>query len=100
MATDLSINETEIDSSGVNLSLCLICQKRKHENLVENPETHDKVRSSIQEWAEYGYLEYAKVWANLKSLSIETLKERKTSWHRSCYKNTVHAGMLKRARQR
>ena len=35
----------------------------------------------------------------LSFCSLRDLKE-KSSWHRSCYKNAVHSGMLKRAKER
>ena len=64
--------------------------KEKSENLVEKPEAHEKARLSIEEWSKYGNLQYTEAWNKL----------RWASWHRSYYKDAVHAGMLKRARER
>ena len=47
--------ENEIFYSFV-LHLCIICQKKKNQNLVEKPEAHEKVRVSIEEWSKYGNL--------------------------------------------
>lgn len=32
--------------------------------------------------------------------SVQELEDGRASWHRSCYKDAVHAGMLRRARER
>lgn len=87
-------------SLGLDLSLCIICQKKGSENLVEKPAAHEKVRRSIEEWAQYGYLHYSEVWSKLQHTSLQELEEKPASWHRSCYKDAVHAGMLRRARER
>lgn len=81
------------------LNLCIICQEKTDENLVEKPGCHDKTLQFIKEWASYGELKYVRSWGKLQSYSLESVKE-KGSWHRSCYKNTVHFGMLKRAKER
>ena len=49
-------NETE--AQGLNLYLCIICQRKKNENLVEKPEAHEKLRVSIEEWSKHGNLQY------------------------------------------
>ena len=82
-----------------DLSLCIICQEKNDENLVEKPSSHEKTLESIREWASYGELKYVRSRDKLSSYSLNDLKER-SSWHRSCYKNTVHYGMLKRAKER
>ena len=40
------------------------------------------------------------VWNKLKFTSVQELEDRRASWHRSCYKDAVHAGMLRRAREK
>ena len=83
-----------------DFSVCLICQKEKNEQLVKNPSSHEKVLKFLEEWATYGDLRYFDLWSKLKSVSVSELIERKVSWHRSCYQETVHAGLLKRAKDR
>ena len=83
-----------------NFSLCLICQREKSEQLVHNPSSHEKVLKFVEEWARYGDLRYYDLWSKLKLVSISELIETKTSWHRSCYQETVHTGLLKRAKDR
>ena len=83
-----------------NFSLCLICQREKSEQLVHNPSSHEKVLKFVEEWARYGDLRYYDLWSKLKLVSISELIETKTSWHRSCYQETVNTGLLKRAKDR
>ena len=82
-----------------DLSLCIICQEKNYYNLVEKPNSHEKTLKSIKEWATYGEQKYVRGRDKLSFYSLEDLKE-KSSWHRSCYKNTVHSGTLKRAKER
>ena len=100
METDCGSKTNEIEAQGLNLHLCIICQRKKNENLVEKPEAHEKVRISIEEWSKYGNLQYTEVWNKLRFTSVQELEDRRASWHRSCYKDAVHAGMLRRARER
>lgn len=83
----------------LDYNLCIICQKKLgNENLVENPKAHEKV--CIEEWARYGDLNYSESWSRLQRCTPEDLLANQASWHRSCYKNSVHTGMLKRAKER
>ena len=54
----------------------------------------------LEEWATYGNLRYFDLRSKLKSVSVSELIARKVSWHRSCYQETVHTGLLKRAKDR
>ena len=81
-----------------DLSLCIICQGKNDEDLVEKPNSHEKTLASIKEWATYGDRKYVRSHDKLSFYSLKDLKE-KSSWNRSCYKNTVHSGMLKRAKE-
>ena len=97
-----SINNPDPDpdkEQKADLSLCIICQEKNDEDLVEKPNSHEKTLESIKEWATYGERKYVRSRDKLSFYSLEDLKE-KSSWHRSCYKNTVHSGMLKRAKER
>lgn len=74
--------------------------KEKNENQVEKPEAHEKVRVSIEEWSKYGNLQYTEAWNKLRFTSVQELEDGRASRHRSYYKDAVHAGMLRRARER
>lgn len=84
----------------VDFSVSLICQKEKSEQLVKNPSSHEKVLKFLEEWAAYGDLRYFDLWSKLKSVSVSELVERKVALHRSCYQETVHAGLLKKEKDR
>lgn len=58
METDSGSKTNEPEAQGLDLHLCIICQKKKNENLVEKPEAHEKARVSIEEWSKYGNLQY------------------------------------------
>ena len=40
------------------------------------------------------------MWKKLRFTSVQELEDGRASWHRSCYKDAVHAEMLSRARER
>ena len=88
------------DEVKLDFSLCIICQTNNGQDLVEKPISHEKVVKSIEEWAKYGNLSYVEVWKKLQGTSLLELENKQASWHRSCYKETVHNGMLKRAKQK
>ena len=96
---DIDLDRDPDKEQKADLSLWIICQEKNYENLVENPNSHEKTLESIKEWATYGELKYVRSRDKLSHYSLKDLKE-KSSWHRSCYKNTVHSGMLKRAKER
>ena len=101
METDSGSKANETEGQGLDLHLCIICQRKTNENLVEKPEAHEKVRVSIEEWSKYGFnLQYKEAWNKLRFTSVQELEDGRASWHRSCYKDAVHAGMLRRARER
>jgi len=100
METDSDSKTNETEAQGLDLHLCIICQRKKSENLVEKPEAHEKVLVSIEEWSKYGNPQYTEAWNKLRFTSVRELEDGRASWHRSCYKDAVYAGMLKRARER
>lgn len=81
-----------------DVSLCIICEEKNDEDLVEKPSSHEKTLELIKEWATYGERKYVRSRDKL-FYSLKDLKER-SSWHRSCYKTTIHSGMLKRGKER
>ena len=81
------------------LAMGLTLSKEKNENLVKKPEAHEKVWVSIEEWSKYSNLQDTEAWNKLRFTSVQELEDGRASWHRSCYKDAVHAGMLRRARE-
>ena len=71
METDCGSKTNEIEAQGLDLHLCIICQRKKNENLVEKPEAHEKVWVSIEEWSKYGNLQYTEVWNKLRCTSVQ-----------------------------
>ena len=64
METDSGSKTNDPEAQGLDLHLCIICQRKKSENLVEKPEAHETVRLSIKEWSKYGNLQYTEAWNN------------------------------------
>ena len=100
LETDCGLKTNEIVAQGLDLHLCIICQRKKKENLVEKPKAHENVWESIEEWSKYGNLQYTEVWKKLRFTSVLEFEDGRASWQRSCCKDAVHAGMLRRARER
>ena len=68
-------------------------------DLVEKPSSYEKLLNAIEERAKYGDVKLTELWSVLKNLPIEDFTE-KVIWHRKCYQDITHSGMLKRARER
>lgn len=83
----------------INFQLCIICQGNQEEELIEKPNSHEKLLSAIEERSKYGDSRLTERWSALKTFSFEEIVEKGT-WHRNCYQDTTHSGMLKRARER
>lgn len=90
----------EFENTNFAFHLCIICQKEKNETLVEKPSVYEKVLNFIEEWAKYGNLNFSEIWKKLRNISPQELEINHASWHRSCYKDAIHTGMLKRAKER
>jgi len=67
---------------------------------LKSPKLAKKVRVSIEEWSKYGNLHYTEAWNKFRSTSVQELEDGRASWHRSCYKDAVHAGMIRRAKEK
>ena len=77
----------------------MICQTEKEgESLVENPRSIDILFNAVNARAGYGEIKYVEIANNLKELSEHNLEA--ATWHRTCYQETTHSGMLKRLRER
>ena len=53
-----------------------------------------------KERASYGESRYSEIWSSLKVFSVEELEVKQGTWHRKCYQDATHSGMLKRAKER
>ena len=84
----------------INFKLCLVCQCVKDEDLVENPTSYDKLVAAVKERASYGESKFSEIWSSLKVFSVEELEVKRGTWHRKCYQDATHSGMLKRAKER
>ena len=89
------------NSSCLDFKLCLVCQAVKAEALVENPRSsYEALLDAVRCRAEYGEIKYAEIWSNLKEVRPEELTAKARTWHRKCYLEATHSGMLKRSRER
>lgn len=100
MANAIDSGMVEAEKLNLDFNLCIICQKEKKESLVEKPSSYAKVFKSIEAWAKYGNMAYSQTWEKLRRISPQELEIARASWHGSCYKDAVHTGMLKRAKER
>ena len=83
-------------NTGITFKSCIICQTQTDEEYVEKPVSHKKLFDAIQERSHYGDVKFAEVRSFLKGFSCDEL----VSWHRTCYRETTHSGMIKRAKER
>ena len=65
------------------------------EELIEKPVSHKKLFHAIQERSHYGDVKFAEERSFLKGFPFEELVSR----HRTCYQETSHSGMIKRAKE-
>lgn len=84
----------------VDINLCIICQKKTAENLVQKPAAHEKLLQIIEERFEYGDGKYPEIYRRITCWTKDLEQFRKSTWHSKCYKETVHVGMIKRAKER
>ena len=90
---------TELEET-LDFRLCIICQKKTEESLVENPVSHEKLLNFIEERVLYGDSQFSEVCTKLNNISPQQLLSSNTSWHGKCYQDAVHMGKLKRVKDR
>jgi len=56
--------------------------------------------AAVKERVSYGESRYSETSSSLKVFSVEELKVKQGTWHRKCYQDATHSGMLKRANER
>ena len=86
-------------NTDITFKLGIICHTQTDEELVEKPVSHKKLFDAIQERSCYGDVKFAEVQSFLKGFPFEELVER-VSWHRTCYQEATHSGMVRRAKER
>lgn len=84
---------------GLDFNYCIICQKTKDEGLVEKSSCQEKLLDAIVERSRYGNIEMRELWSSLKEIPQNNLINN-LKWHRTCYQDTTHSGMLKRAKDK
>ncbi|XP_068720481.1 uncharacterized protein [Montipora capricornis] len=91
-----------LEKVNLDFKVCIVCQKADKVALVDNPAfaSFEKVLTCLEEWASYGDTSYWQAWEKLKLLSPSSLEKEQPSWHRTCYQDVTHSGVLKRAQQR
>jgi len=87
-------------ATSIDYSLCIVCQKKTHEGLIENPISHEKLLKFIEERVEYGDSQFSDIWIKLQTITPLKLLSNNASWHRKCYQEVVHTGKLERVKQR
>ena len=90
----------EANNPYMDLSRCIVCQLQTDEELVENPSSYEHFVHSISVRASYREAKYVEIWANLKEYNSQELNLKKATWHRKCYQEATHSGMIKRSKER
>ena len=86
--------------NGIDFRLCILCQKKKEDSLVENPVSHDRLLKFVEERNRYGDSHFSAIWCNLQDYTAQQLALCSATWHRTCYQEATHAGKLKRAKDK
>ena len=84
--------KAKLDETKTDYQYCIICQCKTSEDLIDSPQSHDKVIEFIKERASYNDTIYPDIWNRLKNDTADSLKEKSATWHRSCYQSAVHTG--------
>ena len=100
MESENDVPQEKIPRYDANYSLCIICQSKTAEALVQKPTIPEKLLNRIRERAKYGDQNYPDISGRLRDITCEELESEAATWHRTCYQNTVHAGMCSRAKER
>ena len=99
-ASKLGVSAAKVARYDTDFSLCIICQRKTNEELVEKPTSHEKVLKFVRERASYGDGLFPNISRRLGNVSEEDLQSKCATWHRKCYQDTVHTSLCKRAKER
>ena len=83
----------EETGSRLDFKLCLVCQSKREPRSTCEPLLHIRADHALE-------VKYVEIWSLLKKVSAEKLEAEETTWHRKCYQDAPHSGMLKTARER
>lgn len=83
-----------------DFSMCIICQKKSGQSLVEKPNAHQKVLKFMVEHTSYRDNECPEIRRRLRDLTTEDLVSAAATWHRKYYQDIVHAGMCRRVKDK
>ena len=67
---------------------------------MENPTCYDELVAAVKERASHGESRYLEICSSLKVCSVEELEVKQGKWHKRCYQDATHSGLLMRAKQR
>ena len=67
---------------------------------MENPTCYDELVAAVKERASYGQSRYSEICSSLKVCSVEELEVKQGKWHKRCYQDATHSGLLMRAKER
>ena len=82
-------------NTGITFNCALSARHKQTRNLQKNPFHTKKLFDAIKERSHYGDVKFTVVRSFLKGFPFEEL----LSWHRTCYQETTHSGMIKRAKE-
>lgn len=63
----------------LDLRLCVICQEKNEEKLVEQPSSYEKPLNFLKGWATYGESKYCNACAKLQRFSPVYLEEKRAT---------------------
>lgn len=84
----------------IDISLCIICQRKTSEDLVKKPSSHEKLLQNIADRSKYCDGKYSEIYRRITCWTQDLKQFRTSTWHSTCYKDAVHSGMIKRAKER
>jgi len=83
-----------------NYSLCIVCQKQTDDSVVTNPVSYEQLLIFVRQRGTYGDGSYPEISRRLEDCTSDKLVASGAFWHRKCYQETVHKGMLQRAKKK
>ena len=83
----------------LNFDMCILCQKRKKEDLVQTSRSTQKLLDALTTRRMCEDEEYGQVAECLKDFTVAELEECKGSWHLSCYKLCTRKDMIEKVQK-
>lgn len=63
---------------------------------MESPSSYEHLVHSISARASFREAKYVEIWTNLKEYNSQELNLKGATWHRKCYQEATHSGMIKK----